>query len=185
MKKIMILLVMVTGATLSQGSYAQVSVNVNIGNQPIWGPTGYNYVDYYYLPDLDIYYYVPQQQWIYLSGNQWISAPTLPPQYRDYDLYRLHKVIINEPKPYLHNQTYRQRYTQFKGRYDQQAIRDSRDSKYFVIANHPQHGNSAGVPRNQPVNTQTAPQGPGRNGQSSKRTGAKRTQPDWGKAEPD
>ncbi len=28
---------------------AQVSVSVNIGSQPNWGPRGYNYVDYYYL----------------------------------------------------------------------------------------------------------------------------------------
>ncbi|MDP3148558.1 MAG: hypothetical protein Q8N83_05455, partial [Ignavibacteria bacterium] len=28
-----------------------------------------------------------------------------------------------------------------KGRHDQQAIRDSRDSKYFVNKNHPEHNN--------------------------------------------
>ena len=28
---------------------AQVSVNVNIGSPPAWGPVGYSSVDYYYL----------------------------------------------------------------------------------------------------------------------------------------
>lgn len=38
---------------------AQVSLNINIGSQPVWGPTGYDHVDYYYFPDIDAYYYVP------------------------------------------------------------------------------------------------------------------------------
>jgi len=29
---------------------AQLNVNVNIGSQPLWGPTGYDHVNYYYLP---------------------------------------------------------------------------------------------------------------------------------------
>ena len=33
---------------------AQVSVNVNIGSPPAWGPAGYPSVDYYYLPVIRI-----------------------------------------------------------------------------------------------------------------------------------
>jgi hypothetical protein len=32
--------------------HSQVSVNVNIGSPPLWGPSGYSNIDYYYLPDV-------------------------------------------------------------------------------------------------------------------------------------
>lgn len=143
MKTFLILLGLLVSTSLYQPTKAQVSININIGNQPLWGPTGYDYAQYYYLPDLDIYYYVPQQQWIYFDGGRWITTTVLPPRYNSYDLYRLHKVVINDQQPYLHNATYRTKYVSFKGRYDQQPIRDSRDSKYYVINNHPMHGKTA------------------------------------------
>lgn len=143
MKNLMIMLGLLVGTGLYQSSYGQVNVNINIGSQPIWGPTGYDYVNYYYLPDLDIYYNVPQQQWIYFDGGRWITAPALPPRYSNYDLYRMYKVVINDNQPYLRNAVYQKQYASFKGRYDQQPIRDSRDSKYYVIKNHPMHNQVA------------------------------------------
>ncbi|QIP16274.1 hypothetical protein G8759_28355 [Spirosoma aureum] len=139
MKNLLLVLGLMAGTSMYSTSYAQVNVNINIGSQPLWGPTGYDYVNYYYLPDLDIYYYVPLQQWIYFDGRRWITTTVLPPRYSQYDLYRLHKVVINDKQPYLRNSVYRSQYASFKGRYDQQPIRDSRDSKYFVINNHPLH----------------------------------------------
>ena len=34
---------------------AQISVRVNLGVPPQWGPTGYSDVQYYYLPDVEAY----------------------------------------------------------------------------------------------------------------------------------
>lgn len=144
MKTLLILVGLLVGTSLHQTTQAQVNVTINIGSQPLWGPTGYDYVSYYYLPDLDIYYYVPLQQWIYFDGGQWITTTVLPTRYSSYDLYRMHKVVINDQQPYLHNATYRRKYASFKGRYDQQPIRDSRDAKYYVINNHPMHNQVAG-----------------------------------------
>lgn len=143
MKSSLLVLGLLVGTGLYQSSYAQVNVNINIGNQPVWGPTGYDYVNYYYLPDLDIYYNVPQQQWIYFDGGRWLTTTVLPSRYNNYDLYRMHKVVINDNQPYLRNAVYQKKYASFKGRYDQQAIRDSRDSKYYVINNHPMHNQMA------------------------------------------
>ena len=44
--------------SFSQKASAQVKVgvNINIGSQPEWGPRGYDYVEYYYLPDIEMYY---------------------------------------------------------------------------------------------------------------------------------
>ena len=52
--------------------------SINIGTQPIWGPVGYDHVEYYYLPDIDAYYYVPQHQFVYLEGRQWRRSANLP-----------------------------------------------------------------------------------------------------------
>ena len=32
-----------------------LSVGVNIGAQPEWGPVGYDRADYYYMPDIGVY----------------------------------------------------------------------------------------------------------------------------------
>ena len=119
---------------LTAPAKAQVSVGIgiNISSQPIWGPVGYDNVQYYYLPDIDAYYYVPQHLFFFFSGGNWISSPNLPPQYSNYDLYSGYKVVINENRPYLHDQDYRVKYSSYKNRHDQHAIRDSHDSKYSV-----------------------------------------------------
>ena len=102
----------------------RVSVGVNIGSQPEWGPYGYNRANYYYMPDMDVFYDVPRRQFIYLQGGNWVFAASLPPRYRDYDLYSCYKVVVNEPRPYMHYDVYRTRYAGYRGRRDQVVIRD-------------------------------------------------------------
>jgi hypothetical protein len=128
---------------LAAPSKAQISVGIgiNISSQPTWGPTGYDNVQYYYLPDIDCYYYVPQHLFFFQSGGGWISSSNLPPQYGNYDLYGGYKVVINENRPYMHDQDYRAKYSSFKGRHDQQVIRDSHDSKYMAARNPGAHNN--------------------------------------------
>ena len=105
----------------------QVSVNVNVGNQPEWGPTGYDRVDYYYLPAIETYYYVPQHQFVYLDGGRWVFAASLPARCSGYDLYGGYKVVINEPRPWLHHDAYRTRYVQYRDcHYRQPVLRDCR-----------------------------------------------------------
>src|ERR1035437_4364990 len=96
-----------TSATL----YAQVSVNFNIGSQPIWGPTGYDYVEYYYLPDIDVYYYVPLRRFYYYHNRSWIYSLYLPASYGRFDLYNSHKVVINERDPWRNNERYKNEYS--------------------------------------------------------------------------
>ena len=116
MKKIFLVLAVIL-FTFVQSTTAQVrlNVNINIGSQPAWGPAGYDYVDYYYLPDMDVYYYVPSRQFIYFSGGRWVFVSSLPARYRSYNLYNSYKVVINEPKPYLHHTVYQSRYAKYKG----------------------------------------------------------------------
>lgn len=111
-------------ACFGYGASAQVDVHVNIGLQPAWGPAGYDYAEYYYIPDIDAYYDVSARQYVYFDNNVWVTRPYLPPQYRGYDLYRGYKVVINEPRPWMHHDRYRGQYAQYRGHYGQRIIRD-------------------------------------------------------------
>ena len=139
MKKIIFFLILAIGVLTSNRASAQVSLSFNVGSQPVWGPTGYDYVDYYYLPDIEAYYYVPQHQFVYLEGNNWVFSSSLPARYGSFDLYSAHKVVINSPKPYMHHDADRAKYATFKGQHDQHVIRDSHESKYYEIKEHPEH----------------------------------------------
>jgi hypothetical protein len=114
-------------------SRAQVSVNVgvNIGTQPEWGPAGYDRADYYYFPDMDVYYDVPQRQYVYMSNGRWYFGASLPSRYRGYNVYNCYKVVINEPRPYLRADVYRSRYGSYNGRRGQVIIRDRYQNNYF------------------------------------------------------
>ena len=130
MKKLFLLLLLLVNSGLTLKSHAQVSVNINIGAQPAWGPTGYDYVDYYYLPDIESYYYVPKKQFIYLGSGGWVFTTTLPPRYRGYDLYNGYKVVINSPQPYRYFENHKVKYAKFKGNHGQSAIGKSKGRKY-------------------------------------------------------
>jgi len=107
---------------------AQVRVSVNIGSQPAWGPAGYDYVGYYYLPDYDVFYYVPTHRFVIWDGGRWIFRASLPPRFGHVDLYSVHKVIINEDRPYLRHEIFRDKYRGFIGKHDQKPIREFHQS---------------------------------------------------------
>lgn len=130
--------------TIHSASKAQLSVSINIGTQPVWGPVGYDRADYYYLPDVESYYSVSSHQFIYLSNGRWIYASALPARYSNYDLYSGYKVVVNRPRPYLNFNQDRVQYSKYRG-YNgkQQIIRDTRDVRYK------QRGNPHGMPPGQ------------------------------------
>lgn len=155
-KMFLIAAVMMVSLFSINGAKAQVSLNVNIGAQPLWGPTGYNHVDYYYLPDINAYYYVPSGQYIYLNNGRWVWVNNLPAVYGNFDLYNAYKVVINKPRPYLQNNIYVAQYSKYKNYKGKQGvIRDSRDSKYYVVKGHPNYN---GNNRPSRVNQVTKPQ---------------------------
>ncbi|OXA90421.1 hypothetical protein [Flavobacterium hercynium] len=100
-------------------SHAQVSINVNIGTPPSWGPEGHDDSRYYYLPDIDVYYDVNQSQFIYDNGGKWTRAKNLPAQHKKYDLYDGYKVVVNDYKgddPYNYHTKHRASYPKgYKG----------------------------------------------------------------------
>lgn len=101
---------------LSSNIQAQVSVNVNIGTPPAWGPVGYTDVDFYYIPDIESYYDIRLAQFIYFDNGRWIHAQYLPKHYRNYDLYNGYKVVLKDyhgKKPYAYFKNHKAKY--YKG----------------------------------------------------------------------
>jgi hypothetical protein len=85
------MIVILAGAT-----QAQVSVNVNIGVPPPWGPVGYTDVRYYYLPDVEAYYDIQNSMFICFVQGEWVHRSHLSSQYRNYDLYGGYKVVMTD-----------------------------------------------------------------------------------------
>lgn len=92
---------------------AQVSVHVNIGTPPQWGPSGYSDVRYYYLPDVEAYYDVQTSMFIYFEGRSWVRRSYLPSRYKNYDLFGGYKVVMKDyhgEAPYYNHREYRTKY---------------------------------------------------------------------------
>lgn len=108
--KLLVLLILLFLAGTTQ---AQVSLNVNVGSPPLWGPAGYSNVQYYYLPDVEAYYDVPSSMFIYQSEGNWIHRKYLPVRYRNYDLYSGYKVVMTDyhgKQPYYNHKDYKIKY---------------------------------------------------------------------------
>lgn len=132
MKRLFLFSALLGGLMFARPAAAQVHIGVhlNIGSQPEWGPVGYDYVNYYYLPDVDAYYDVPAHCYVYQDGGVWVRRTYLPGRYRNYDIYNGYKVVVNRPSPWLRNTYYRNAYSGYRGRGGQVIIRDSRDQRY-------------------------------------------------------
>jgi len=139
MKKIIIMLVLTIAGTISFSATAQVNLGVNIASQPLWGPVGYDHVEYYYIPDMESYYHVPSRKFIYSNNGKWIFSSSKPERFGNYNLYNGYKVVINSPKPYLGFEQHKVKYVKFKANRSQVAISRSNDPKYNVIKGHPSH----------------------------------------------
>jgi hypothetical protein len=139
MRKRIVLAAIVLLSCFGSGANAQVALNVNIGVQPLWGPVGYDYAQYYYIPDIGAYYDVGNQDFVYQQNGQWVTSAYLPPAYTNFDLYGAYKVVINAPNPWLRDDMYRNRYYSYLGRHDQPVTRDTRDRRYWANPAHPMH----------------------------------------------
>lgn len=133
MKKLLLVLGIAIGfSSLYNEAQAQhVSINININSQPAWGPVGYDYVDYYYFPDINVYFNVNSGRYHYLDRGRWISSRYLPSLYANYDLYGLYKVVLNVNNPWKYNSRHRRDYRRYVGYRGQVVIRDSRDARYY------------------------------------------------------
>jgi len=82
---------------------------------PSWAPPYYPGVRYYYLPDIETYYDLTSQQFVYLDNGQWSYSRYLPSIYAGYDLNDCFTVAIdyNTYQPWLHYQYYVSHYPRY------------------------------------------------------------------------
>ena len=109
---------------------AQVEVNVNFGNPPVWGPN-VTTEEYYFLPDINSYYDIRQSQFIYLSNGVWIRNRALPRVYRNYNLNTGYVVVLSDYKgrnPYSNYKSHKVKY--FKGNKYKVEKYKSKDENY-------------------------------------------------------
>ncbi|WP_162618667.1 hypothetical protein [Pedobacter yulinensis] len=138
MKKLWVMLLIGLGSLASSEVHAQVSINVNIGTAPTWLPAGYNRVNYYYLPDIDTYYYVPKRQYVYMNRGHWVRSHYVPARHRGYNFHRARKVVYHgNPynsyrtqkvyyKSYKHPKHYRSSHSGYYGRSSREYYRHSK-----------------------------------------------------------
>ncbi len=127
MKKILLLSsILASVLFIGKPASAQFSASINLGIQPEWGPSGYDYAENYYLPDVEAYYNVPSRQFVYFDRGRWIYSSSLPGRCGNYDLYSGYKVVLNGHDPWCHFNEHRAMYAPYRFRHDQVVIRDFR-----------------------------------------------------------
>lgn len=95
-------------------SYITPSTQVSYNN-PAWAPPYVQGVRYYYLPDIETYYDLTTQQFVYLNDGQWYFSQELPSIYAGFDLYNCYTVAIdyNTYQPWMHQQYYVSHYPRY------------------------------------------------------------------------
>src|ERR1700709_1766476 len=116
MKRIILIAAVLVGCLMFKSADAQlhISLGLNIGSQPDWGPVGYDHAEYYYMPDIDAYYDVPNHQYVYSENNVWVHNRELPARYASYDRYHSYKVVVNQRNPWEHGADFRARYSGYR-----------------------------------------------------------------------
>jgi len=139
MKKFIILSTMAVSGLIAQSAKAQIGfhISLHLGGSPVYvapQPAPVCTDDYYYLPDVEAYYSVPENCYYYNDGYNWVSAAYLPGAYRNYDWHTARRIEIREARPYLHSEVYRSRYNgiehrdwNYRGDQRMYADRDYRD----------------------------------------------------------
>ncbi|MFI5185124.1 MAG: hypothetical protein ACHQF0_00200 [Chitinophagales bacterium] len=82
---------------------------------PLWAPPYYEGVRYYYLPDIEVYYDLTDEEFAYLDNGQWFFSSVLPPMYSNYDLFNGFVIALNVNvfQPWRHHQYYVSHYPRY------------------------------------------------------------------------
>lgn len=101
-------------STTTMAQHADIGINIRL---PFWAPA-YEHVDrvrYYYLPDIECYYDVWNQEFAYLEDGNWMFAASLPPLYSWYDFNNPFVVVLdwNVHEPWMHHHFYLAHYPRY------------------------------------------------------------------------
>jgi len=103
MKQLFLFISLFSGILAFTTVKAQGYSNVIVNDEP--------HSDYYYLPDVDMYYYIPGRQYVYFDDGHWIFSRQLPSRHHNYDFAHGRRILVSGRNPYLHHDLhYRQYY---------------------------------------------------------------------------
>lgn len=110
---ILLFLILIFGST-GCDTTSYISTGVHYSN-PSWAPPYSPGVRYYYMPDIEVYYDLSDQEFIYLNNGQWLFSYSLPPIYSWYDLYNGFVIALNFNvyQPWMHHQFYASHYPRY------------------------------------------------------------------------
>jgi len=82
---------------------------------PQWAPPYYPGVRYYYLPDIECYYDLASDEFVYLYEGQWNYSRNIPYMYSNFRLDNCFTVVLNSEvyRPWLHHQYYVSHYPRY------------------------------------------------------------------------
>lgn len=120
MKKLATIIAVTAGLLTVKAADAQIGIHVsfNLGTPAVVvpQPAAVQYPDYddsddyYYLPDVEAYYSIPQHCYFYMDGNRWISAAYLPGRYHDMDWRAFRHYEVRGERPYMNHSAYRTKF---------------------------------------------------------------------------
>ena len=158
MKKFVLSIIIAAGGLITQNAAAQVGVNVGLRIGPLvinlHKPIAPAVVcdDFYYLPEVDAYYSVPERCYYYMDGGgRWVNAAYLPGRYHDYDWRTARRYEVRAQRPYANHEYYRNKYNGNRGgnwgndqyAYGRPQGRDDRGN-YGRLTSSPYDSNNAG-----------------------------------------
>lgn len=67
---------------------------------------------YYYFPDYEVYYNVPQRSWVYFDGSIWVTSAVRPTWCAHIDLFNAHIVWLDYfgPSPWIYHFAYHKKF---------------------------------------------------------------------------
>ena len=112
-------LILSLGFTACGTSYYGASDDAYYDNyydyNPAWAPDYYMGTRYYYFPDIETYYDLHTQSFVYLQNGRWLFVQTLPAIYSRFNLRDAFIVIVdrNVYDPWMHHQFYNSHYPRY------------------------------------------------------------------------
>lgn len=117
MKKLFLTIIIAASGLATQTVSAQIGISIQIGPRVVQRPVApVVYDDFYYLPEVEAYYSVPEHCYYYMDGRRWVSAAYLPGRYHDYDWRYARRYQVRSQRPFDNHGYYRNRFGGNPGR---------------------------------------------------------------------